>query len=84
MDRVCLATDGACRGDPGPGAIAAAVFDDNGTEIAWNGEVIGETKNNRVEYRAVELAPRSGQFWTRDSSCGCVPPFVVKGRHLTE
>ena len=32
----------------------------------------------------VELAPRGGQLWTRDSSCGCVPPFVVEGRHLTE
>ena len=32
----------------------------------------------------LELAPRGGQLWTRDSSCGCVPPFVVEGRHLTE
>ena len=32
----------------------------------------------------LELAPRSGQLWTRDSSCGCVPPFVVEGRQLTE
>ena len=28
----------------------------------------------------LELAPRSGQLWTRDSSCGCVPLFVVEGR----
>ena len=32
----------------------------------------------------LELAPRGGQLWTRDSSCGCVPPFVVEGRQLTE
>ena len=45
--------------------------------------IIGAFAEEHFETQAIlelELAPCGGQLWTRDSSCGYVPPFVVEGR----
>jgi ribonuclease HI len=44
--------DGASRGNPGPAAIGAVIFDDQGRERHRISEAIGHTTNNQAEYRA--------------------------------
>jgi ribonuclease HI len=46
-------TDGACPGNTGPGAIGVVVLDENNQELAACKECIGQTTNNRAEYRAL-------------------------------
>ena len=55
MINTCVAvyTDGACSGNPGPGAIAIVILDENNQELATCKECIGETTNNRAEYQAL-------------------------------
>ena len=55
-DELVVYTDGGARGNPGPAAIGAVVFDPS-TEppavVATVSECIGVTTNNVAEYRAV-------------------------------
>jgi ribonuclease HI len=44
--------DGASRGNPGPAAIGAAIFDDKNRECHRISETIGRATNNEAEYRA--------------------------------
>ncbi len=44
--------DGASRGNPGPSAIGAAIFDDENRERHRISEAIGRATNNVAEYRA--------------------------------
>lgn len=50
---VSVYADGACSGNPGPGAIGVVVLDENNQEVRTCRECIGETTNNRAEYKAV-------------------------------
>lgn len=45
-------TDGASRGNPGPAAIGAAIYDDGGREVHTVSQRIGRATNNEAEYRA--------------------------------
>ena len=55
-DRLLVYADGGARGNPGPAAIGAVVFDPR-TEppaVVWSvGEVIGVATNNVAEYKAL-------------------------------
>ena len=54
IDHVKLFSDGGCRGNPGPGAIAAMVLDPENNELTPpDAELIGQTTNNRAEYKAL-------------------------------
>ena len=56
FDVVDVYFDGGSRGNPGPAAIGAVVFDparDPPQRLATVSEVIGETTNNVAEYRAL-------------------------------
>ena len=44
--------DGASRGNPGPSAIGAVIFDDKDKECHHISEAIGRATNNEAEYRA--------------------------------
>ncbi len=44
--------DGASRGNPGPSAIGAVIFDDKNRECHRISEAIGRATNNQAEYRA--------------------------------
>ncbi len=46
-------SDGASRGNPGPAAYGAAVFDPSGAERHRTSEVIGIATNNVAEYRGL-------------------------------
>lgn len=45
--------DGACSGNPGPGAIGVIVLNENNQELTSCGECVGGTTNNKAEYRAL-------------------------------
>jgi ribonuclease HI len=44
--------DGASRGNPGPAAIGAVVYDESGAELHTVSRAIGRATNNEAEYRA--------------------------------
>lgn len=58
--RLILYTDGAARGNPGPAAIGAVLYEEgNPHPIAEISEAIGVTTNNVAEYRAVVAGLRA-------------------------
>lgn len=46
--------DGGSRGNPGPSAIGAVIYDDSGSRIGELSEYIGKYTNNVAEYMALE------------------------------
>ena len=59
-----LFTDGGSRGNPGPAAIGAFIFDENDNLVTFLGEYLGEETNNFAEYtaliRGLNLAAKEG------------------------
>ncbi|MDD5339144.1 MAG: ribonuclease HI family protein [Dehalococcoidales bacterium] len=53
MDKVVIYTDGAARGNPGPGAIGVVIKDEAGTIAAKISQRLGVTTNNQAEYQAI-------------------------------
>jgi probable phosphoglycerate mutase len=51
--RFVLYCDGASRGNPGPAAIGAVLFDPDGETVAEISGTIGVNTNNVAEYRAL-------------------------------
>lgn len=52
--RTCrLHVDGAARGNPGPAAAAAVLYDAAGNELWADAKLLGETTNNVAEYEAL-------------------------------
>lgn len=49
-------SDGASRGNPGPAAIGAVIYDPEGHEIYRLGRRLGTATNNEAEYRAAIAA----------------------------
>ena len=56
---VLVWTDGACRGNPGPGGWAAIVVGDSGDEPVELSGHAPQTTNNRMEYTAALEGLRS-------------------------
>ena len=56
MKKLIVYTDGGSRGNPGPSAIGAAVYNENNEIIKEYSEYIGEGTNNEAEYQAVIFA----------------------------
>jgi ribonuclease HI len=58
-----LHTDGGSRGNPGPSAIGAILFNEDGIEVARASERIEDTTNNVAEYlgllRGIKLAQQN-------------------------
>jgi ribonuclease HI len=48
-----LYTDGGARGNPGPAAIAYAIFDSTGMILEKGSKFVGERTNNEAEYEAI-------------------------------
>ncbi len=53
QEPLSLYTDGASRGNPGPSAIAYAIYDQTGQLIEKDAKCIGRHTNNEAEYEAV-------------------------------
>ena len=54
--KAIIFTDGASRGNPGPGAIGAVIRDEKGKLHARISQCIGRATNNQAEYRAIIAA----------------------------
>lgn len=54
--RLIIYTDGASRGNPGPAAIGAVIYDESGQEVHTVSRRIGRATNNEAEYRAAIAA----------------------------
>jgi ribonuclease HI len=52
-ERFTLYCDGASRGNPGPAALGAVLYDEAGEPVAEVSEAIGEATNNVAEYGAL-------------------------------
>lgn len=81
QDDLALFSDGACRGNPGPGAWAYIVQDKSGEVIAKDQDVAAKTTNNRMELAgAIEAlkflkdSKKSGTFYLYTDS-----RYVVDG-----
>jgi ribonuclease HI len=48
-----LNTDGGARGNPGPGALGAVIFDSLGKTVFETGVYLGTCTNNEAEYQAL-------------------------------
>lgn len=53
MDKVIIYTDGAARGNPGPGSIGVVIKDEAGAVAGKISERLGVTTNNQAEYQAI-------------------------------
>ena len=51
--KATLFADGGARGNPGPAALGAVLYDQSGDVLAAFGEYIGTATNNVAEWRAV-------------------------------
>ena len=49
-------SDGASRGNPGPAAVGAVIYDPEGREVYRVGRRLGTATNNEAEYRAAIAA----------------------------
>ena len=79
INKVKLYTDGGCRRNPGPGAIAFRILDENNNELKSSYECIGETTNNRAEYHALIKGLECSSSYTRGTVlCFLDSEFVIK------
>lgn len=53
---IYLNTDGGSRGNPGPAACGAVIYDEDGQEMKRLKRSIGNTTNNQAEYQALAMA----------------------------
>jgi ribonuclease HI len=53
INKVIMNTDGAARGNPGPGAIGVIIKDEAGLILEKISQRLGVTTNNQAEYQAI-------------------------------
>lgn len=53
MQKITIFTDGGARGNPGPAAAGAVIFDEAGHVVKEVSDYLGETTNNVAEYEAL-------------------------------
>lgn len=81
IDNVKLFTDGACKGNPGPGGIGIVIIDNDGTELWRCNECIGDCTNNIAEYQAIITGlNHCAKFTRKKVTCFSDSQLVV--RHM--
>ena len=71
-------SDGACRGNPGPSAIAFLISDHEGRILKEYSENIGVGTNNQAEYKALISALKSATDFGDEAVCYLDSVLVVK------
>ncbi len=66
IDLVKVYTDGACRGNPGSGAIGILISDGEGNVLDQHKECIGDCTNNIAEYKALSKGLDLAVKYTRN------------------
>lgn len=56
MQTLTVNTDGGARGNPGPAAIGAVVYNERGEEVQRLSRYLGVATNNQAEYQALVMA----------------------------
>ncbi len=56
MKKIIIYTDGGSRGNPGPAAAGAVIFDDQGNVLVEVSDYLGIATNNIAEYEALVRA----------------------------
>lgn len=79
IDNVKLFTDGACKGNPGPGGIGIVIIDGDGTELWRCNECIGDCTNNVAEYKAIITGlNQCAKFTRKKVTCFSDSQLVVR------
>lgn len=78
MSRIYVYTDGASRGNPGPGAIAFVIINERGEIVVKHKRFIGETTNNIAEYRALIAALERAKKLSKEVRCFSDSKLLVK------
>jgi len=78
MMKVKIYSDGACRGNPGPSALAFVILDNEGRLLKEHCEYVGIGTNNKAEYRALILALKSAVDFGDEAVCYSDSMLVVK------
>lgn len=76
-------TDGGARGNPGPAAIGAVIYNEQGKVLVEISEYIGETTNNDAEYQAL-LAALKGAVKLRAKRVECFLDSELVTRQLNK
>ncbi|MFP4116955.1 MAG: ribonuclease HI family protein [Candidatus Aenigmatarchaeota archaeon] len=66
VDELKIYTDGASRGNPGPASAAYVIAKKDETVLNEGSEFLGETTNNRAEYKAVIKALKMASNYTEE------------------
>lgn len=65
VNEIHVFTDGACRGNPGPAAIAFSIYDGKKSMLCEHKERIGDATNNAAEYNAIIRALETAKGYCR-------------------
>ena len=77
--KIQVFSDGASRGNPGPSAIAYAIYDESGVLIDSGARSIGRATNNEAEYQALLQAMERACVHSKDTAHFFVDSeFVVR------
>ena len=71
-------SDGACRGNPGPSAIAFIILDHEGRILKKHSEYVGIGTNNQAEYKALISALKAARDLGNELVCCLDSELVVK------
>jgi len=78
-ETVVVHSDGAARGNPGPAAIAYAIYDDRGDLLEDGARYVGRRTNNEAEYEALLWAmQRARRHGPRTARFLCDSELVVR------
>ncbi len=76
---LCLYTDGASRGNPGPAGAGVVVVSRNGRTIAEKSVFLGKATNNMAEYQALVIGLRElGRFLPKRLTIRMDSELIVK------
>jgi len=68
LSNIQVFSDGAARGNPGPAAIAYAIYNESGECIDSDARSIGRATNNEAEYLALLLAMERACAHSKDTA----------------
>ena len=78
MSRIYVYTDGASRGNPGPGAIAFIIINEDNEIVKKHVHFIGRCTNNIAEYRALISALERARKIGKEVTCFSDSKLLIK------
>ena len=79
IKKLIIYSDGGARGNPGPAAIGAVIYDSSMNELQRISKRIGSTTNNQAEYKALLAGLEAAlSFGGEEVTCYLDSELVVK------